>query len=238
VLFFIPMILFGMDASPPNQDFLIRELLESDYTQISAICAKVYPTERPYTLDELATQHRLFPEGQFVAVHQPTGAVAGAHLTLMIWLTHFHIDDPWDTLTAKGTFLDHDPTAHTLYGADLFVDPMHQHHGLGRKLTSAARNLVSSKNLWRMVGGSRLPGYGQVCHQISPDEYIAKVKSGEITDPVLTAHLHDGWDAVTAIRGYLPHDVESEGWAAVIQWVNPACPPPPGWEISKIARKK
>ena len=77
----MPMIPFGMDASPPNQDFLIRELLESDYTQISAICAKVYPTERPYTVDELATQHRLFPEGQFVAVHQPTGAVAGAHLT-------------------------------------------------------------------------------------------------------------------------------------------------------------
>jgi hypothetical protein len=89
-----------------------------------------------------------------------------------------------------------------------------------------------------MVGGSRLPGYHKVSTQVSPDEYITKVKSGEITDPVLTAHLHDGWDAVTAIRGYLPHDAESEGWAAVIQWVNQACPPPPDWAISKVPRKK
>jgi GNAT superfamily N-acetyltransferase len=156
----------------------------------------------------------------------------------MIWLTHFHLDDPWDTLTADGTFLDHDPTGHTLYGADLFVHPAYQHHGLGRTLTWAARNLVSSKKLWRMVGGSRLPGYHKVSTQVSPDDYITKVKSGEITDPVLTAHLHDGWDAVTAIRGYLPHDAESEGWAAVIQWVNQACPPPPDWAISKVPRKK
>jgi len=39
------------------------------------------------------------------------------------------------------------------------------------------------------------------------------VKRAEITDPVLTAllpaHLHDGWDAITAIRGDLPHDEES-----------------------------
>jgi len=35
------------------------------------------------------------------------------------------------------------------------------------------------------------------------------VKRAEITDPVLTAHLHDGWDAITAIRGDLPYDEES-----------------------------
>jgi GNAT superfamily N-acetyltransferase len=232
------MVQSGMDPVPPPKDFLIRTLSEKDYPEISAICAKVYPTERPYTDAELAAHHRLFPEGQFVAIHQPTGAVAGAHFTLMIWLTHFHLDDPWDTLTANGTFLDHDPTGHTLYGADLFVHPAYQHHGLGRTLTWAARNLVSSKNLWRMVGGSRLPGYHKVSTEVSPDEYITKVKSGKMTDPVLTAHLHDGWDAVTAIRGYLPNDDESEGWAAVIQWVNQACPPPPDWAISKVPRKK
>ena len=27
-------------------------------------------------------------------------------------------------------------------------------------------------------------------------------------------------------KGYLQHDEESAGWAEVIQWVNPACPPP------------
>ena len=232
------MIRLGMDSSIQNQDFIVRELSESDYPQISSICATVYPTERPYTDADLAEHHRLFPEGQFVAIHQPTGSVAGAHFTLMIWLTHFHLDDPWNVLTAEGTFSDHDPTGHTLYGADLFVAPAYQHHGLGRPLTKAAQQLTCSKKLWRMVGGSRLPGYHKVSKNISADEYVHKVKSGELIDPALTVHLHDGWEPITAIQGYLPHDTESEGWAAVIQWINPTCPPPPNWEISKVSRKK
>jgi hypothetical protein len=88
-----------------------------------------------------------------------------------------------------------------------------------------------------MVGGSRMPGYGRFVASLEPNTYISKVKQAELTDPVLTAHLHDGWDAVTAIRGYLPHDEESAGWAAVIRWINPDCPPPPGHELERLSRK-
>ena len=101
----------------------------------------------------------------------------------------------------------------------------------------ATRDLVARKALWRMVGGSRMPGYGRVADALEPLDYIAKVKKAEVTDPVLTAHLHDGWDVVTAIRGYLPHDEESRGWAAVIQWINPNCPPPPDFDLTKLSRK-
>ena len=82
-----------------------------------------------------------------------------------------------------------------------------------------------------------MPGYHLVAGEITPDEYIAKVQRAELTDPVLTAHLHDGWHAVTAIEGYLPNDAESAGWAAVIQWINPACPPPEGFEIGHVPRR-
>ena len=44
-------------------------------------------------------------------------------------------------------------------------------------------------------------------------------------------------DAITAIRGYLPHDDESAGWAAVIEWLNSKCPPPPGFDLSRVPRK-
>jgi hypothetical protein len=108
---------------------------------------------------------------------------------------------------------------------------------LGKALTVATRELVSRLKLWRMVGGSRMPGYGKVANAILPDEYISKVKNKEVTDPVLTAHLHDGWDVVTAIQGYLPHDVESAGWAAVIQWINAECQPPTDFDVSRIPRK-
>jgi len=36
---------------------------------------------------------------------------------------------------------------------------------------------------------------------------------------------------VRPIHGYLQHDIESGNWAAVIQWVNPACPPPPELQL-------
>jgi len=212
-------------------DYAIRLMRDGDRPEISAICASVYPTERPYTDEELSAHRALFPEGQFVVEHLPSGAVAGAHFTLMVNMLHFHVDDSWETLTAGGTFADHDPSGHTLYGADLFVHPSHQHHGLGRALTEATRGLVRDKGLWRMVGGSRMPGYGRLAQAVDPDEYITRVKRAELTDPALTAHLHDGWDAIIAIRGYLPHDEESAGRAAVIQWLNPGSPPPPDFDI-------
>jgi hypothetical protein len=88
-----------------------------------------------------------------------------------------------------------------------------------------------------MVGGSRMPGYGACCERCTPDDYIRKVTAGELVDPVLTAHLHDGWSVIGPIRGYLPHDEESAGWAAVICWINPQCPPPPDEELEKLSKR-
>jgi len=219
------------------EGYSIRLMAQEDHAQISMICKMVYPAERPYTEEELATHHRVFPEGQFVVVHEESGSIAGVHFTLLIRLRHFHLDDSWETLTAGGSFSDHDPEGHTLYGADLFIHPDHQHHGLAKALTVSTRELVIRKKLWRMLGGSRMPGYGKLSASLPPEDYIAKVKQAELTDPVLTAHLHDGWDVITAIRGYLPHDEESAGWAAVIQWINQECAPPPEFDIRRIPKR-
>ena len=219
------------------EGYSIRLMSHHDYARISVICEMVYPTERPYSSEELAAHHRVFPEGQFVVVHEESGDVAGVHFTLLIQLMHFHLDDSWETLTAGGSFTDHDPSGHTLYGADLFIHPDHQHHGLAKALTVATRELVSRLKLWRMIGGSRMPGYGKLSTLLDPQDYIEKVKKNELTDPVLTTHLHDGWDAIRAIKGYLPHDEESAGWAAVIQWINQECTPPPDYDIGRIPPK-
>lgn len=193
-----------------------------DYRALSEICARVYPTETPYTAAELEAHHRVFPEGQFVAEHVPTGAAVGAHFTLILRLADFHPEDSWEILTARGTFADHNPaTGHTLYGADIMVSPEHQHHGLAYGLTHATQDLVVEKALWRMVGASRLPGYAKVAGQVSAEDYVREVVAGTRVDPVLTVHLKDGWHVVRAIAGYLQHDVESANEAAIIQWINP-----------------
>lgn len=214
---------------PP--DYRIRLMQAADYAAIAAICRVVYPHDAPYTDAELAEHHAVFPQGQFVAEHVPTGEPVGVHFTLRIRMADYHVEDPWDVLTAHGTFSDHDPAGPTLYGADVFVSPEHQHHGLAHALTDATRGLVIDEGLWRMVGGSRLPGYAAVASTVPADEYVREVVAGSRTDPVLSAHLKDGWQVVKPVHGYLQHDVESANWAAVIQWVNPACPPPPEFAL-------
>ncbi|MBL9148204.1 MAG: GNAT family N-acetyltransferase [Phycisphaerae bacterium] len=219
--------------------YSLRVMEERDHPSIAAICKAVYPNEPPYSHAELVAHHRVFPEGQFVVQHDESQRAVGGHFTLIVRMKSFFLDDSWETVTAGDTFADHDPAhGETLYGADLIVDPNHQHHGIGRALTLAARELAVARRLWRMVGGSRMPGYGKYVNALPPDTYIARVKEGTLVDPVLTAHLHDGWDVLAPIRGYLPFDVESAGWSAVIDWINQNCPPPAGEEVDRLPRHR
>jgi hypothetical protein len=213
-------------------EYRIRRMEAKDFGDIREICSQVYLHEPPYSEAELTEHMAVFPQGQFVAEHLPTATVAGAHFTLRLSLADFHDDDPWDVLTANGTFSDDDPIrGHTLYGADIFVSPSHQHHSLAHALTDATRALVVEERLWRMVGASRLPGYSKVADTVSPEIYVAEVVAGARIDPVLTVHLKDGWIVVKPIRAYLQHDPASLNWAAIIQWINPACPPPPEYAL-------
>ena len=213
--------------------YRIRLVEPPDYRPIIEICELVYPTEKPYTLEELEDHRQVFSRGQFIAVDE-RNAVAGVHFTLRLRMLDYHMDDPWDVLTSGGSFLDHNPEGPTLYGADIMVHPGHQHHGIGHALTDQARLLVQELQLWRMVGASRLPGYGKYASAMSIGQYVDSVLNGKRFDPVLSIHLRDGWTAVRPIHGYLQHDEDSAGWAEVIQWVNPAYPPPPEFDLRNL----
>jgi hypothetical protein len=215
-------------------NYRIRLLKGSDFEAIIEICELVYPTERPYTAEELEDHRRVFPQGQFVVYEAGANAVAGVHFTLRLRMMDFHIDDPWNVLTADGSFLDHNPEGPTLYGADIMVHPGHQHHGIAHALTDQARFLVQEERLWRMVGASRLPGYGKYCSTMSIEQYVEAVLNGQLFDPVLSIHMKDGWTAVKPIHGYLQHDEDSAGWAEVIQWINPASPPPSEFDLRNL----
>src|SRR5690348_14958711 len=118
--------------------YLVRQMEARDYADLGEVCARVYPHDVPYTPAELAEHHKRFPQGQFVAEHLPTSRAVGAHFTLRLRMADFHIDDPWDVLTDHATFDDDNPAnGHTLYGADVFASPDHQHHSLAHALTDA-----------------------------------------------------------------------------------------------------
>ena len=61
-------------------NYQIRQLAASHYEAIIAICKLVYPTETPYTVEELEDHRLVFPQGQFVAMDVSCNEVAGVHL--------------------------------------------------------------------------------------------------------------------------------------------------------------
>jgi hypothetical protein len=59
-----------------------------------------------------------------------------------------------------------------------------------------------------------------------PEEYVQKVVRGELKDPTLSFQLREGFDVLAVVEGYLRNDPESLGYAAVIEWLNPAAVQP------------
>jgi predicted amidohydrolase len=72
----------------------------------------------------------------------------------------------------------------------------------------------------RIVVGGRIPGYAKHAGEMSAREYIEKVISKQLHDPVLTAQLANGFVLKRLIPGYLTMDVESRGFAAFLEWSN------------------
>jgi len=204
-----------------SEQIRVRPLDRGDYDQVERLCEAVYPTERPYTMAELEAHHRLFPEGQLVAVASEGGRVVGTLASLIIRWDDYRQGAPWTTFTAGGTFANHDAVhGRTLYAADMMSDPAWQHHGIAHALAMEAVELVKRRRLLRKRGGSRIPGYHAHAARLSPQQYVLAVIRGELHDPTLSFHLHQGFRVFGLVQGYLPHDDESLGHAALIEWVN------------------
>ena len=54
-----------------------------------------------------------------------------------------------------------------------------------------------------------------------PEEYVGRVVRGELKDPTLSFQMREGFDVVAVVHRYLRNDPESEGYAAIIEWLNP-----------------
>src|SRR5262249_29554069 len=65
-----------------------------------------------------------------------------------------------------------------------------------------------------------IPGYGPHAKDMTARDYIEKVISKTIHDPVLTAQLSNGFVLKRLIPGYLATDADSMGFAAFLEWVN------------------
>jgi hypothetical protein len=160
-----------------------------------------------------------FPAGQVVATLD--GKPAGAISTFIVPRTR----DPlaahtWLDITDNGTFASHDPGGDTLYLADIYVDPSAWRRSVGSTLYAALRRLCIGQSLRRVVAGGRLWGYHAHADRLTPEEYVDRVKRGELVDRVLGSQLKAGFAVRGILAGYL-RDPRSCDYATLLEWVRP-----------------
>lgn len=200
----------------------VRNTQLEDIPGIIELSRAVYPESGPWSAEQLASHVAVFPEGQFVAVEHPSGRIVGMAASLIVLWDDYEMDSSWRDFTAQGFFTNHDPVnGRTLYGAEVMVRPDCQGRGIGKKLYQARRDLTERLELLRIRAGARLRGYHRYADQMSPQAYVRAVVRGEIGDPTLSFQLSQGFEVLAVVGGYLRHDPESLGWAAVIEWLNP-----------------
>lgn len=203
----------------------VRQTRAADFGAIEGISRAIYPDSPPWSEAQLASHVSMFPEGQLVAEHD--GEVVGMAASLIVLWDDYSVETSWREFTAEGRFTNHDPDrGRTLYGAEVMVHPARQGLGIGKALYAGRRTLVERLGLLRIRAGARLCGYHRHAREMSAEAYTERVVRGELSDNTLSFQLKQGFSVLAVVSGYLRHDPESLGYAAVIEWINAAVAQP------------
>ena len=200
------------------QSIRIRNTQPSDLPELIALQTRVYPDIPPWSLSKLQKQLAIFPQGQIVAESE-NGLVGSASSLIVLWDDWSESHD-WNEITGAGTFDNHNPFGKTLYGAEVFVDPTLHGAGIGHLLYEGRRTLCREMNLKRIIACGRLPGYHLHAEQMNPELYVQNVVWGDLSDPVLSFQIKEGFSYCRIMENYIPEDNESLGNAALIVWLN------------------
>lgn len=185
-----------------------------------------FPTADPADLYDEAELLQLaedFPEGSCIGFdgdQRDTPVAVGLGVR-----THFDFDKPQHNLK---TFFDDaptvsgdDPNGPWYYGTDIVVSPKYRRRGIGKELYDLRKQICVDLNLAGIVAGGVIPGFADHKDDMTADEYVEKVKAGELYDRTLTFQLENDFEAPCALYDYMA-DPEVDDAAALIVWKNPA----------------
>lgn len=209
------------ESDPPVEHRLtLRHLRPADYEDVKRVMDRVYAGSLGggWRRDQFLSQLARFPGGQICI--EDHGRVVAAALTLIVDYEQFGDQHTYSEITGNGNFTTHDPDGDILYGADVFVDPSYRDMRLGRRLYDARKELCRKLNLRAIIAGARIPGYRNYAERMGPDQYLDLVRRREIRDPILSFQLANDFHVRRIIRGYLPEDEASHGYAVIVQWNN------------------
>lgn len=159
-----------------------------------------------------------FPDGQVVI--KVNGQLAGCALSIAVDYETVEEHHTYKDITGNYTFDTHQPQGDVLYGIDVFIKPEFRGLRLGRRLYDYRKELCEKLNLRGIVFGGRIPNYHKYASEISPKEYIEKVKRREIHDPVLNFQIQNDFHPNRIMKGYLEGDNASGEYAVLLEWDN------------------
>jgi GNAT superfamily N-acetyltransferase len=205
---------------------VLRNICNDDIPKIVAIQGKSYPevaAGQLYIPFFLENHISLFREGQFCV--ELDGEIIASATCLMVSLEPEYAEHTWHDIILKYGNPRSKPAAggDSLYIDDIVTHPDFRRLGIGTLLFNARKQVASKYNLRRIIGGGRIPNYGEYANKISAQAYVEKVKSGQIYDPVLTFQIRNGFKVIKVLSNYL-YDPSSLNYATFIEWINPKHP--------------
>ncbi len=199
----------------------VRRWKKEDLANIAECYKAAYPEYKASAGSDIRhyeLELKAFPEGQMLA--EIDGRVVGYATSLIVQLEEDSSKYSYAEITGAHTFNTHDPSGDTLYGADIAVHPDFRGQGIAGKLYKERKKLVQRYNLRRMLAYGRIPGYEAVAKEVTPEDYIAAVKSGTMKDPALSAHIKAGYEVKDILLGFFS-DRASLHYATLLEWENP-----------------
>ncbi len=198
----------------------VRRLELTDYEDLRETLELAYQNidDDPWRRRQVANLLSLFPEGQIAVV--VNGKVVGCALCLIVNYSKYGDQHTYDEITGGESFATHDPDGDVLYGIDVFVHPDYRGMRLARRMYDVRKELCERLNLRSIVAGGRIPGYNAFASELTPRQYIEKVKLKEIYDAILTFQLSNGFHVKKVLKKYLPGDTESLEYATLLEWNN------------------
>ena len=191
-----------------------------DYDEIKQAMIEAYSNmpEVYWKEDHIKTLIEKFPDGQ-VGI-KVDNELAGCALSIIVDHSKFDSKHTYNEITGNYSFNTHNSKGNTLYGIDVFIRPKYRGLRLGRRLYDYRKELCEKLNLKGIVFGGRIPNYHKYSIDISPKEYIDKVRKKEIHDPVLNFQMSNDFHPAKILKGYLEGDKESEEYAVLLEWDN------------------
>lgn len=202
----------------PPAPVVLRQLALDDYDAVVEVQLACFPGMKPWQKDQWRSLVTIFPEGQIGIFVE--GQLAASSSSLIVDYAEYAAWHDWRTISDGGYIRNHDPAGDTLYGIEIQVNPAFRGQKLARRLYEARKQLCRERNLARIILGGRIPGYGKYKDEMTPQQYVEKVQTKDLDDPVLTAQLANGFYVEQLIADYFPSDEDSAGYATCLEWSN------------------